>query len=138
MHGQVDTESTIYPQAKESIPDDDACVIRVSGFALPSAIEYRRELLPNFQYKHTSETCEDFADELELLKRMIAANTSFVPRVVVFQMRGNMTIVHQAMLNFGETLFSTVRSCLNYSSYLKSVAEVFKQTKEHHEEQRTI
>lgn len=42
-----------------------------------------------------------------------------------------MTIMHPAMLNFGRALFSTVRSSLNYSSYLKSGAEVFKQTKEH-------
>ena len=63
---------------------------------------------------------------------MIAANTSFVPRVIEFQNGGNMTIMHQAMLNFGRALFSTARSSLNYSSsYLKSGAEVFKQTKEH-------
>ena len=42
-----------------------------------------------------------------------------------------MTIMHPAMLNFGRALFSTVRSSLNYSSYLKSGSEVFKQTKEH-------
>ena len=39
--GQIYTES-IYPQAKESLPDDDASVIRVSGFALHSAIKYRK------------------------------------------------------------------------------------------------
>lgn len=31
-----------YPQAKESLPDDDASIVRVSGFALHSAIRYRK------------------------------------------------------------------------------------------------
>ena len=88
--GQVDTKS-VYPQAKELIPFDDASVICVSGFALHSAIEYRRELLPK-------------------------SNTS--------------TPVHPAMLYFGQALFSTVRSSLNYSSYLKSGAEVFMKSRE--------
>ena len=122
--GQVRTEST-HPQAKESIPDDDASVIRVSGFALHLVIEYRKkELLPKFQYKHTSERHQ----ELKLLKRMIAADILFIPRVVAFQDRGNM---NPAVLNFGRALFSSVKSSLNYNSYLKSGSEVFKKTKEH-------
>ena len=122
----------IYPQAKESIRDDDASVICVSGLALHSAIEYRkRELLPKFQNEHTNETSQKFTDELELLKCMMTTDTSFVPHVISFQNRGNMTFMYPAMLDFGRALFSTVRSSLNYSSYMKSGSELFKQTTEH-------
>ena len=128
--GQTHSES-MYPQAKESAPDDDASVIRVSGFALHSAISFRRRaLLPKFKSKHSSEARRKFKRELELLQHMKASDKSFVPQVVLFQDRGRLTIMHPAMLNFGRSLFSTVRSSLNYTSYQKSGSEVFKCTHE--------
>ena len=60
MQGQFHNEN-MYPQAKESIPNDDASVIRVSGFALYSAIEYRRKaLLPKSKSKYNSAACQKF------------------------------------------------------------------------------
>ena len=101
---QVQSDS-MYPQAKQSIPDDDSSVIRVSGFALHSAIEYRRKaLLPKSKSKYSNMARQKFKKEVELLKRMKTTDKLFVPRVVAFQDRGNMTIMHPAMLNFGHAM----------------------------------
>ena len=119
---QVQSDS-MYPQAKKSIPDDDSSVIRVSGFALHSAIEYRRKaLLPKSKSKYSNMARQKFK-KVELLKRMKATDKLFVPRVVAFQDRGNMTITHPVMLNFGHAVFSTVRSSLNYTMYSASRQE---------------
>ena len=125
-------DDSVYPQSRESIPDDDASIVRVSGFALHSAIEYRRKaLLPKNKTKHSSVASHNFAQELDVLTRLKAEDKSFVPRVIDFQDRGHMTIMHQAMLSFGRGLFTTVRASLNYSSYQEYGSEVFKRTRKH-------
>ena len=129
--GPAHTDSR-YPQAKEALPDDDASIIRVSGFALHSAIRFgRKALLPKNKSKHTTVARQKFTKELELLKLMKTADKSFMPRVVTYQDRGHMTIMHPAMLDFGRTLFSTVRLSLNYTNYMKKGPEVFKHTHDH-------
>ena len=56
-----------YPQAKEPIPDDDASIIRVCGFALHSAIAVRQKaLLKNQQHKHSEYTLSQYKNKLEL------------------------------------------------------------------------
>ena len=131
LHEQDVTDRT-YPQAKVAVPDDDASVIRVSGFALHSAMRYRRKaLLPRMKSKHSTKARQQFVKELELLKQMITDDKSFLPQVVKYQDRGHMTIMHPAMLDFGRTTFSTVRSVLNYSSYMKYGSDIFNQTHQH-------
>ena len=79
-------DDSVYPQSRESIPDDDASIVRVSGFALHSAIEYRRKaLLPKNKTKHSSVASHNFAQELDVLTRLKAEDKSFVPRVIDFQ-----------------------------------------------------
>ncbi len=128
--GRRHTTST-YPQAKESMTDDDASVVRVSGFALHSAIRYRKKALqPKSRSRHNSITREKLKKELDFLKLLKAADKTFVPRVVSYQDRGRMTIMHSAMLDFGRALFSTVRATLNYESYTQHGADIFKHTHE--------
>ena len=88
-----------YPQAKESLPDDDASIVRVSGFALHSAIRYRKKALgPKLRSRHSTTTRETLQKELQFLKSLKAVDKSFVPQVIGYQDRGRMTIMHSAML----------------------------------------
>ena len=124
---------TKYPQPRSPIADDDASIVRVAGFALHATIKYRKDaLLPKNRHKHSSDACCHFSKELELLKRIKCPDDdkSFMPSVVQFQDRGGMTIMHPAMLEFGHRVFTTVKSTVNYTSYMSNGSDIFKRARE--------
>ena len=113
-----------HPQAKAQVADDDASIVRVSGFALHSAIRFRKRALRK-PTRHSQSVQESYVKELRLLERMCAHDRSFLPSVVKFQHRGKITIMHSAMFEFGCILFSTVRESLNYTAYMQKGANLF-------------
>ena len=65
-----------YAQSKAAMPDDDASVVRVSGFALYSCIKFRQRALGRCRSRYTTESCENFRKELWLLKKLQAIDKS--------------------------------------------------------------
>ncbi len=120
-----------YPQSKDAVSDHDASVIRVSGFALHSSIHFRRKALGRLCSRYTAKSLEQFVRELWLLEKMKATNKSFVPTALKFQDRGCMVIMHPVLLPFGHSLFSSVRSYVNYKSYQENGPDVFAQARTH-------
>ena len=68
-----------YSQSKDAIPDDDASIVRVLGFALYSCIKFQQKALGMQRSRYTTESCEKFSKELWLLKKLQAADKSFIP-----------------------------------------------------------
>ena len=127
------TSDTMYPQSRSPIPDDDASIVRVVGFALHSAIKYRSDALaPINSQKHNTDAQHRFGKELELLKRMKCPDDakSFMPSVVKFQDRGGMTVMRPEMLEFGRSVFASVKSTVNYTSYMSNGSDIFKLARE--------
>ena len=114
-----------YEQSKDAIPDDDASVIRVSGFALYSSIQFRKKALGRQRLRYTTESREQFEKELWLLKKLEATDKSFIPALLKFQDRGHMVFMHHTWLSFGRRLFSSVRSHVNYKQYQEQGAKIF-------------
>ena len=103
----------------------DASVVQVSGFALYSCIMFRQKALGRQRSRYTAESCEKFSKELWLLKKLQTADKSFIPPLLKFQDRGRMVIMHHALLPFGRSLFSLVRSHVNYTKYQEQGAKIF-------------
>ncbi len=131
QHQESNESPAAHPQSKDAISDDDASVIRVPGFALHSSIQFRRKTLGRLRSRYTAKSLEQFARELWLLEKMKATNKSFVPPVLKFQDRGRMVIMHPVLLPFGHSLFSSVRSYVNYKSYQENGPDVFAQARTH-------
>ena len=121
-----------YPQAKERSSDYDASVIRVCGFALHSVICLRKKaLLKNQRHKHKQATLQQYKNELKLLGKLKAIDKSFLPPLVKYQDRGNMTTMHPSMLLFGRQVFTVIRYFLNFDKYIKHGSELFAETRKH-------
>ena len=55
-----------YSQSEDAIPDDDASIVRVLGFALYSRIKFQQKALGMQRSRYTTESCEKFSKELWL------------------------------------------------------------------------
>ena len=61
----------------------------------------------------------------QILKTLQAIAKSFVPSLLKFQHRGKMVIMHHTLLPSGHSLFSSVRSHVNYKKYQEHGAKIF-------------
>lgn len=109
------------PSADGYQPDDDTSLYRLGGFALFSAIKFRRQ-----QLGVNNEMSEKFRTEHVFLLQMRDNEKSDLPPAIHTQDRGGMTFVNPKLIPFIRNSVAEIRKLMNYQEYSKHGKGFFK------------
>lgn len=86
------------------VTDDDVSLLRCSGWALFSAVSYRkRDIAGKTKIHHTSTKLSSFSAELDVLQSLVRKDKSGLPVAITARDRGQMTSPCDALMPFLKT-----------------------------------
>ena len=115
------------PSAEGYQPDDETSLYRLGGFALFSAIRFRRKkLMWRRKLGVSKEAAQKYRTEHLLLQQMKDVEKSDLPSAVHIQDRGGMTFMSPKLLPFVRNCVAEIRRLMNYQEYSEHGKGFFK------------